>query len=65
MPKKKEVEYTVSSTDESKVIYCPIYISTNQHKKMFVVQSKPEHKIWLKDKEITTEELVEILNKIK
>ena len=64
MPNKKEVEYTVSSIDESKVIYCPIYISNNEYEKMFVIQSNPEHKMWFKDKEITVEELAEILNKI-
>tara|TARA_R110002012_G_scaffold274272_1_gene460485 strand:- start:45 stop:197 length:153 start_codon:yes stop_codon:yes gene_type:complete len=47
---------------EDKIIYCPIYISTNKYKKLFVVQSKPEHKIWFKDKEITAEQLAEILN---
>ena len=50
--------------EEGEVIHCPIYISTDEYKKMFVIQSKPKHEIWFKDKEITIEELAEILNKI-
>lgn len=40
-----------------------IHISSPEYKKLLVIMTKPEYKIWYKDKEVTQEQLIEILNK--
>ena len=39
----------------------PLYVTSNEYEKLLVIQSKPEYKIWFKDKEIDSDKLVEIL----
>lgn len=41
----------------------PIWLSNEEHKKLLCIMIHPEFKIWYKDEEITTEQLLEILNK--
>ena len=41
----------------------PIWLSTKEYKKLLCIMSHPEYKIWYKDEEITSEQLLEILNK--
>lgn len=43
--------------------FFPLVISSEKFKKLLVFQSSPEQKIWLKDEEITMENLIERLEK--
>lgn len=41
----------------------PIWLSNEEYKKLLCIMIHPEFKIWYKDEEITSEQLLEILNK--
>ena len=55
------METEVKKLDTENVRNYPIYVTSNEYEKLLVVQSKPEYKIWFKDKEIDSDKLVEIL----
>lgn len=40
-----------------------IWLTSKEYKKLLCIMIHPEFKIWYKDEEITTEQLLEILNK--
>ena len=45
--------------------YYPIWIKSEKFDKLFVYQNAPEIKFFIKDKEITTEKLIELLEQIE
>ena len=42
-----------------------VIISNPEHKKLLAIQTKPDEKYWLKDKEVTIDKLVEVLQGIE
>ena len=55
------MEEEVKILDTENVREYPIYVTSDEYEKLLVIQSKPEYKIWFKDKEIDSDKLVEIL----
>lgn len=51
----------VKILDTENVREYPIYVTSDEYEKLLVIQTKPEYKIWFKDKEIDSNKLVEIL----
>ena len=45
--------------------YYAIYYSNEKYKKLLAIQESPEIKYWFKDKEITNEQLFDILERAK
>ena len=52
---------TILTLDTEIVREYSIYLTSKEYKKLLVIQSKPEQKIWFKDKEIDSDKLKELL----
>jgi hypothetical protein len=46
-------------------IFYPIIIQDENFKKLLAIQTQPEVKYWFKDREVSIEELIEILKKVE
>jgi hypothetical protein len=42
----------------------PVYFVNEKHKKLLVVQSKPEIAYWIKDKQVSLDKFLELIEKI-
>lgn len=53
----------MQNTELKDAKHYPIWLSSEQYKKLLCIMIHPEYKIWYKDEEITSEQLLSILNK--
>jgi len=59
----KEYNETVTWQGDSK--FYLIWFSSVKYKKLLAIQTEPESHVWFKDKEISYEELINILDNIE
>ncbi len=65
MPTDKEIHLPKIAIDESKSRFFPIVIQNQQYQKLFAVQTKPYVRYWFKDREVTQQQILDILHNAK
>ena len=55
------LEAPIAGTNATITNYYPITLSSKAYDKLLAIQTKPDTKYWFKDKEVSIEELINIL----